>query len=60
MVVMMTTTMVAMAGDDDDSKVTLCHIPPGNPENAHIIRVSENAVPAHLAQGDTLGECERK
>jgi hypothetical protein len=47
-------------GGNDDGKVTLCHIPPGNPENAHTIRVSENAVPAHLANGDTLGECERK
>jgi hypothetical protein len=43
-------------GGDDDGKVTLCHIPPSNPENAHSIRVSENTVPAHLAHGDTLGE----
>jgi hypothetical protein len=38
-------------------KVDVCHIPPGNPANAHIIQVSENAVPAHLAHGDTLDEC---
>lgn len=41
------------------SKVTLCHIPPGNPGNAHTIRVSRNAVRAHLAHGDTLGPCHR-
>jgi hypothetical protein len=38
-------------------KVVICHIPPGNPENAHTISVSPNAVPAHLAHGDTLGPC---
>jgi hypothetical protein len=41
---------------DDDGKVTLCHIPTGNSENAHTIRVSENTVPAHLAHGNYLGE----
>ena len=44
----------ANAGAD---KVTVCHIPPGNPENAHTIVVGPTAVPAHLAHGDTLGEC---
>jgi hypothetical protein len=39
------------------SKVVICHIPPGNPANAHDIEVSTNAVPAHLAHGDTLGAC---
>jgi hypothetical protein len=43
-------------GGDDDGKVTLSHIPTGNSENAHTIRVSENAVPAHIAHGDYLGE----
>lgn len=38
-------------------KVLVCHIPPGNPENAHTICISENAVPAHLEHGDYLGEC---
>ena len=35
-------------------KVTICHIPPGNPGNAHTITVSVNAMPAHLAHGDVL------
>ena len=38
-------------------KVVICHIQPGQPENAHTISVSANAVPAHLAHGDTLGPC---
>jgi sRNA-binding protein len=28
-------------------KVTICHIPPGNPANAHTITVGSPAVPAH-------------
>lgn len=44
-------------GDDDEGKTTICHIPPGNPENQHTISVSENAVSAHLNHGDTLGDC---
>jgi len=39
-------------------KVDICHIPPGNPANAHTINVSVNAVPAHLAHGDFLGACD--
>ncbi len=48
-------------GDDGDhgkkDKITICHIPPGNPDNAHTISVSGNAKNAHLAHGDTLEEC---
>lgn len=47
----------AAAFADSDGKVDICHIPPGNPDNAHTINVSVHAVPAHLAHGDTLGEC---
>lgn len=47
--------------DDRDEqaqeKVTICHVPPGNPDNAHTIRVGAPAVDAHLAHGDTLGAC---
>ncbi|AGC42050.1 lipoprotein [Myxococcus stipitatus DSM 14675] len=38
-------------------KVTVCHIPPGNPANAHTITVGAPAVKAHLKHGDTLGAC---
>jgi hypothetical protein len=46
--------------DDGNDKVKICHIPPGNPDNAHTIRVSENAVDAHLDHGDYKGECKEK
>jgi hypothetical protein len=42
---------------DASIKVTLCHIPPGNPADAQTITVGHAAVPAHLAHGDYLGEC---
>lgn len=42
---------------DPNGKVTICHIPPGNPGNAHTISVSPNAVDTHLRHGDHCGEC---
>jgi hypothetical protein len=42
----------------DHKKTTICHIPPGNPANAHTICVGNAAVPAHLHNhGDSLGIC---
>jgi hypothetical protein len=42
----------------DTKKTTICHIPPGNPANAHTICVGNAAVPAHLENhGDSLGMC---
>ena len=41
----------------DTKKTTVCHIPPGNPANAHTICVGNAAVPAHLDHGDFLGTC---
>jgi hypothetical protein len=43
------------------SKVTLCHFPPGNPDAAHTITVGNPSVAnAHLRNhpGDHLGPCE--
>jgi hypothetical protein len=46
---------------DGVEKVTICHIPPGNPENAHTITVGAPAVEAHVTQhGDSIGECEEE
>ena len=53
------------AGQDDDApnnspgfgKVTICHIPPGNPANAHTITVGLPALRAHTKHGDTPGAC---
>ena len=51
-------TLAAVASfADSPGKVDICHIPPGNPDNAHTINVSVNAIPAHLAHGDYLGDC---
>jgi hypothetical protein len=41
----------------ETQKTTICHIPPGNPENAHTLCVGTPAVDAHLAHGDHLGSC---
>lgn len=46
-----------------NKKILICHVPPGNPENAHTLCISENAVAAHIAhvassgEMDTLGDC---
>lgn len=40
------------------TKVDLCHIPPGDPDNFHTISINEKAVPSHIRHGDTLGVCE--
>ena len=39
------------------SKVQVCHLPPGNPDNFHSITVPETRLSAHLAHGDLTGSC---
>lgn len=39
------------------NKVLVCHVPPGNPANAHTICISASGVPAHLEHGCHLGAC---
>jgi hypothetical protein len=42
-------------------KTTICHIPPGNPANAHTLCIGNAGVPAHLKNhGDSLGPCKRE
>jgi hypothetical protein len=42
----------------DAKKTTICHIPPGNPANAHTICVGNPAVPHHVKNhGDLVGPC---
>ncbi len=43
---------------DEKDRVTVCHIPPGNPAAKHTLTISRNALNAHLAHGDVLGTCE--
>ena len=40
-----------------DNSITICHIPPGNPGNAHTITVDVASWPAHQAHGDYKGAC---
>ena len=47
----------AEAKGGGEAKVTVCHIPPGNPDNRHEIEVGAPAVDAHIAHGDFLGSC---
>jgi hypothetical protein len=40
-----------------ESKVTICHIPGGNPAKRNTITIGSSAWPAHQAHGDTEGAC---
>jgi hypothetical protein len=42
------------------NKVFVCHVPDGNPGNAHTLSISVNAVPSHVCMhgGDQLGKCD--
>ena len=42
---------------DQNNKVTICHVPPGNPNNTQTLSVSINSVGAHLTHGDWIGDC---
>lgn len=39
---------------NEPNKVTICHVPPGNPGNCHEITISTNALQTHLDHGDRL------
>jgi len=55
-------TEIEVEDDDDeeekDNKIEICHIPKGNPSNAHTISVGMPAGKAHLSHGDLEGACE--
>ncbi len=46
-------------GASDPDKCTICHVPPGNPPNAHTITIGCSAVDPHMRNhpGDCLGPC---
>jgi hypothetical protein len=45
-------------GEENREGYTICHSPPGNPDNARTIHVaSKSALEAHLDHGDTRGPC---
>ncbi len=43
--------------DYERKKIEICHVPPGNLDNAHTLSISVNAMRAHLAHGDYMDEC---
>jgi hypothetical protein len=48
----------AAADQYGDKKVTICHHAKGKKGTKHVtIRISRNALPAHLRHGDTVGAC---
>ena len=53
-------TVFVMVAASQSNQVTICHAPPGNPQNAHTITVGAKAAEAHLANhsGDHFGPCE--
>jgi hypothetical protein len=59
LVIVMAAPAVLFAQGGGGNKVTICHVPPGNPDNAHTIRVGENAAARHLDRhaGDFEGRC---
>lgn len=46
------------SGDTGEKKMTICHIPPGNPAKAKTLEIGSSAWPAHQAHGDTEGACK--
>jgi|GEM_PF-4780318 len=49
----------ARGADSEAKKISICHVPPGNPENKHTIHIGISAWPAHRDNhgGDYLGSC---
>ncbi len=46
------------AQEDGQGKITICHVPPGNPANAHSLTVSVNGWNGHQRhKGDYAGPC---
>jgi hypothetical protein len=54
------TKQVVTPDNTQEQKITICHIPPGNPDNPQTITISQSAWPAHQAHGDQMGACDDK
>ena len=50
--------MADKPGTVNEDKFEICHIPPGNPDNAHTISIDVDGVEDHIGHGDILGPCE--
>lgn len=45
---------ILLSAQSEDKKVVVCHTPPGNPTNHHLIDISASAVDDHLNHGDMV------
>ena len=43
-----------------NNKILICHIPPGNEDNAQTLCINTNALQAHIMHGDYCGPCTSK
>ena len=59
MLMMIIFSAVLFSFKTTNGKITICHVPPGNPGNCHEITISMNALQAHLNHGDTF-YCENQ
>lgn len=48
----------ACPNDKKNKKVTICHIPPGNPAQKKTMCLPQPAIKAHIDHGDYLGLCK--
>ncbi len=52
---------IKLQDDEDDDPVggtaTVCHIPPGNPENAKTLEIPASDLAGHMGHGDKEGPC---
>jgi len=44
--------------NNENVKITICHIPPGNPTNKRTLTISTSALQAHINHGDVMGSCD--
>ncbi len=44
--------------NNENVKITICHIPPGNPDNKRTLTISTSALQAHINHGDVMGSCD--
>ena len=52
-----TTVTTPTVTENQNKRITICHIPPGNPGNPQTITIPLSAWPAHQAHGDVIGTC---
>jgi len=45
-------------GNSGKTRLTICHVPPGNPDARRTMTVPESAWGAHESHGDALGPCD--